>query len=59
MSQQQKVRWGILGPGNIARAFAGGLAHSQSGELVAIGARNPDKARLWGPLPRRARDFGL
>ena len=43
MAQQQKVRWGILGPGNIARAFAGGLARSQSGELVAIGARNPDR----------------
>lgn len=43
MSQQQKVRWGILGPGSIARAFAGGLAHSRSGELVALGARNPDK----------------
>lgn len=43
MSQQQKVRWGILGPGSIARAFAGGLAHAQSGELVALGARNPDK----------------
>ncbi len=43
MSQQQKVRWGILGPGSIARAFAAGLAHAQSGELVALGARNPDK----------------
>lgn len=43
MTQQQKVRWGILGPGTIARAFAGGLAHSQSGELVALGARNPAK----------------
>ncbi|WMT85777.1 aldo/keto reductase [Pelagibacterium sp. 26DY04] len=43
MTQQHKVRWGILGPGTIARAFAGGLAHSQSGELVALGARNPAK----------------
>lgn len=38
-----KIRWGILGPGDIARAFAGGLAHSQSGRLVAIGARDPRK----------------
>ncbi|WP_417580870.1 aldo/keto reductase [Pelagibacterium sp.] len=43
MSQKQKVRWGILGPGSIARAFAGGLVHAQSGQLVALGARNPDK----------------
>lgn len=43
MTQNDTVRWGILGPGVIARAFAGGLAHCQSGRLVAIGARNPDK----------------
>lgn len=43
MSHQPKVRWGILGPGSIARAFAGGLAHSSSGTLVALGARNPTK----------------
>ena len=43
MTERKKVRWGILGPGTIARAFAGGLAHSQSGELVALGARNPQK----------------
>ena len=36
-----KLRWGILGPGTIAEAFAGGLAHSASGDLVAIGARDP------------------
>lgn len=43
MTEQQKVRWGILGPGGIARAFAGGLARSRSGALIAIGARNPGK----------------
>ncbi|WP_196260836.1 aldo/keto reductase [Pelagibacterium limicola] len=44
MSLPAKVRWGILGPGAIARAFAAGLSRSSSGELVAIGARNPDKS---------------
>ena len=33
----KKLRWGILGPGTIAKAFAGGLAHSRTGQLVAIG----------------------
>jgi predicted dehydrogenase/aryl-alcohol dehydrogenase-like predicted oxidoreductase len=43
MRKKQKVRWGILGPGAIARTFAGGVAHSKRGELVAIGTRNPDR----------------
>ena len=43
MTQASKIRWGILGPGTIARAFAGGVAHSRTGALVAIGARDPGK----------------
>ncbi|AJY45934.1 aldo/keto reductase [Martelella endophytica] len=35
------LNWGIIGPGTIARAFAGGLAHSKTGRLVAIASRNP------------------
>ncbi|WP_157019097.1 aldo/keto reductase [Mesorhizobium xinjiangense] len=50
MISSRKLRWGILGPGNIAKAFAGGLAHSETGELVALGARHPDK-------PNYAQDF--
>jgi len=41
-----KLRWGIIGPGGIAKAFAGGVAHSKTGELVAIATRNPDKPGL-------------
>jgi len=43
MAKKNRVRWGILGPGTIARTFAGGVAHSDRGKLVAIGARNPDR----------------
>ena len=35
------LNWGIIGPGTIARAFAGGLAHSKTGQLVAIASRSP------------------
>ena len=45
------VRWGILGPGSIARSFEGGLAHSRTGRLVAIGTRNPGKAGLAEAFP--------
>lgn len=50
-SESRKIRWGILGPGNIAKAFAGGVAHSRTGTLAAIGARNPGKAGLAENFP--------
>ena len=47
----QKIRWGILGPGSMARSFAGGVAHSRTGTIVALGARNPGKAGLAAAFP--------
>lgn len=47
----KKIRWGILGPGNIAKAFAGGIAHSRTGHLEAIGTRDPGKAGLAESFP--------
>lgn len=46
-----RVKWGIIGPGGIAKAFTGGVQHSQTGELVAIGTRNPDKPGLAESFP--------
>ncbi len=46
-----KLRWGIIGPGTIAKAFAGGLSHSRTGDLVAIGTRHPGKAGLAEAFP--------
>ncbi|GLQ56322.1 aldo/keto reductase [Devosia nitrariae] len=50
-SGTQKVRWGILGPGSIAKAFRGGVAGSKLGELVAIATRNPGKPGLGEEFP--------
>ena len=44
----QKFNWGILGAGNIAKAFAQGLAVSKTGKLVAIGSRSQEKADAFG-----------
>ena len=47
----RKLRWGIIGPGGIAKAFARGVEHSKSGELVAIATRNPNKPGLATDFP--------
>jgi predicted dehydrogenase/aryl-alcohol dehydrogenase-like predicted oxidoreductase len=50
-SASSPVRWGILGPGNIARAFAGGVAHSRTGRLAAIATRSPGRPGLAEAFP--------
>ena len=39
-TNQQTIRWGVLGPGSIARKFCAGLADLPATELVAVGSRN-------------------
>ncbi len=51
MTKTAKIRWGILGPGSIAKAFLGGIQNSRTGELAAIGTRNPGKAGLAESFP--------
>lgn len=51
MSAEQKIRWGIIGPGTIARTFAEGIAGSSTGTLAAIASRNPDKPGLGDGFP--------
>src|SRR4051812_36102353 len=50
-SANKKIRWGIIGPGGIAKAFAGGVAGSRTGELTAIASRNPGKTALAETFP--------
>ncbi|WEX10642.1 aldo/keto reductase [Chelativorans sp. AA-79] len=51
MTTTSRMRWGIIGPGMIARAFAAGLADSSTGTLAAIGTRNPENPALAGYFP--------
>jgi predicted dehydrogenase/aryl-alcohol dehydrogenase-like predicted oxidoreductase len=51
MNSDKIVRWGILGPGGIAKAFAGGVAGSRTGRLVAIATRDPGRAGLAETFP--------
>ena len=43
-----QLKWGIIGLGNIARAFAKGVEGSQTGTLVAVGSRAQDSADRFG-----------
>ena len=47
------VRWGILGTGGIARAFALGLKHAPGAVLAAVGSRTQDSADTF------ARELGI
>lgn len=40
----QKIRWGILGPGNIARKFALGLQETTRARIQAVASSNPERA---------------
>jgi len=43
-----KIRWGILGCGNIAHAFALSLKFIPEAQLLAIASRTPGKAQKFG-----------
>ncbi len=53
---QEKIRWGIIGPGGIAKKFATGLTVVPDAELVAVGSRTQANADKFGDefnIPRR------
>ena len=52
MSTNEKLAWGILGTGNIAKTFARALGNSRSGFLAAVGSRNEETAQKF------AQEFG-
>ena len=44
---KEKIRWGIIGPGRIARAFAEGLRHTSNGKLTAIASRSNERGKKF------------
>lgn len=50
---KERIRWGLLATGAIARAFADGVKHSQTGALQAAASRSLGKAEGF------AEEFGI
>ena len=48
-----RLNWGIIATGGIARAFAGGVAHAESSEVIAVASRAQASADQF------ARDFKI
>lgn len=48
MTSEKSIRWGILGTGNIANAFATGLTFVDDAELIAVGSRRKERAEEFG-----------
>ncbi len=53
-----RVRWGLLACGAIAKAFARGLADSETGELLAVASRDREKAEAFGREQGAPRRYG-
>jgi dihydrodiol dehydrogenase / D-xylose 1-dehydrogenase (NADP) len=51
-------RWGILGPGSIARSFATGLKSIPDAELYAVGSRSQEKADKFGDEYGASKRYG-
>jgi predicted dehydrogenase len=54
----ERIRWGILGTGKIARLLAGALAGSPTGRVVAIGSRDGERAGAFAAEFHVPRAFG-
>jgi predicted dehydrogenase/aryl-alcohol dehydrogenase-like predicted oxidoreductase len=51
MTSNAPIRWGIIGPGAIAKDFRRGVLDSRLGKLEAIATRNPGKPGLGEDFP--------
>src|SRR6478752_1752400 len=57
-AQAPPLRWGILAPGGIARAFADALRKHTRQELVAVGSRSAERAQAFADEFRAERAHG-
>jgi len=46
-TMNKKIKWGIIGPGNIAEKFAAGINGSEGSELYALASRSEERAKAF------------
>ena len=56
--KQHKIKWGILGPGKIARKFARSLKEVEDAELYAVASRNIERAAAFAKETGAGKVFG-
>ena len=54
----KKIKWGILGPGRIAKKFITSLKHVEDAELYAVGSRTLEKATAFAKENSAKKAFG-
>jgi predicted dehydrogenase len=54
----EKTRWGIIGPGIIARQFANDFKHVRHGKLVAVASRSGSRAEQFAEEFQIPRHYG-
>jgi xylose dehydrogenase (NAD/NADP) len=54
----ERLRWGILGTGNIARQFSAGVNASKRGRLTAVASRSADSAAAFAKAHSVPRSYG-
>ena len=58
MTTTDKIRWGILGPGHIARRMADALRRVSDAEILAVGSRELSRAQQFAAEFGVARAYG-
>ena len=58
MTKLKKIKWGIIGCGNIAHKFVGDLALIEDAELIAVASRSLDKAQNFAKKHHAITSYG-
>jgi predicted dehydrogenase len=58
MTEDREIRWGILGAGGIAEKLANDIGITPGNEVVAVGARDADRAADFARRHGAARSYG-
>ena len=53
-----KFKWGLLSTARINNAILGGMAHSERGEVVAVGSRDAARAQAYAAAKGLAKAYG-